>query len=84
MKQDTAIRSAEIDLGYFDLNTVSEQDLASIPDVGPDRARELIQHRPYERLEEVTKLSSFSEDDLDVLRRAGAFVGEPVPPIGMS
>mgnify|MGYP001316480070 CR=1 FL=1 len=82
--KDTAIRSADIDLGYFDLNTVPEQELASIPDVGPDRARELVQHRPYQHLDDVANLPGFSEADVDALRRAGATIGEAVPPIGMS
>ena len=81
MKQDTAIRSADIDLSYFDLNTVAEQDLAGIPDIGPERARLLVEHRPFDSMDDVARVPNFSEDEVDILRRAGAFVGEPVPPL---
>jgi DNA uptake protein ComE-like DNA-binding protein len=79
MKQATGERSADIDLGYIDLNTASEQDLANIPWIGQERARELIQHRPFKHMDDVRRVPGFSEDITDQLVRGGALVGDPTP-----
>ena len=81
MKQqkDTAIRSADIDLGYFDLNYASEQDIAQIPGIGNELARIIVQKRPYTRIEELfDKIPGFTQDNFDELTRAGASVGQPM------
>jgi DNA uptake protein ComE-like DNA-binding protein len=76
-KKDTAIRSADIDLAYFDLNYASEQDMAEIPGVGSKLARAIVQHRPYTTIEELfDKVPGFTEDTFDELTRAGATVGQ--------
>lgn len=78
-KRDTNIRSADLDLGYFDLNYASEQDIAQIPGIGSELARAIIQHRPYREIEELLqKVPGFTEDNLDELTRAGASVGQPM------
>jgi radical SAM superfamily enzyme with C-terminal helix-hairpin-helix motif len=77
--KDTAIRSADIDLGYFDLNYASEQDIAQIPGIGTKLARAIIQHRPYRTIEELfDKVPNFTQDTFDELVRAGATVGQGV------
>lgn len=76
MDQNPAERSADIDLSFFDLNTVSEQELAAVPWIGEDRARALIQHRPFGHMDEVRRLPGFSEDIIDQLVRGGATIGK--------
>jgi DNA uptake protein ComE-like DNA-binding protein len=81
MKQnkDTAIRSADIDLGYFDLNYAAEQQIAEIPGIGDKLARAIIQNRPFTMIEELTqKVPGLTQDNLDELTRAGATVGQPM------
>jgi DNA uptake protein ComE-like DNA-binding protein len=78
-KKDTAIRSADIDLAYFDLNYASEQDIAEIPGVGSDIARGIIRGRPYTEIDELfDKVPGFTDDHYDELVRAGATVGQGV------
>ena len=84
MERDTAIRSADIDLGYFDLNNASEEQLKNIIELNPEKIREIMRNRPYNRIEDVAKLPNFTEDDVDALRRGGAFVGQTEPPIGVA
>ncbi|MEP6664655.1 MAG: helix-hairpin-helix domain-containing protein, partial [Verrucomicrobiota bacterium] len=61
-KKDTAIRSAESDLGFVDLNTISEEELTNIPWIGKDKARKLIQRRPFANMEAVRRVSRITED----------------------
>jgi DNA uptake protein ComE-like DNA-binding protein len=78
-QKDTAIRSADIDLGYFDLNYASEQDIAQIPGIGSKLARAIVQNRPYREIEELMqKVPGITQDNLDELTRAGASVGQPM------
>ncbi|MGZ4974208.1 MAG: ComEA family DNA-binding protein [Limisphaerales bacterium] len=78
-KKDTNIRSADIDLGYFDLNYAAEQDIAQIPGIGNQLARAIIQNRPYRTIEEMMdKVPGLTSDNLDELTRAGASVGQPM------
>ncbi len=81
MKQqkDTAIRSADIDLGYFDLNYASEDQIAEIPGIGSSLARAIIKNRPYREIEELLdKVPGCTQDNVDELTRAGASVGQPM------
>ena len=80
MKQnkDTAIRSADIDLGFFDLNYAAEEE-PKIPGIGSQMARAIIQHRPYREIEElVDKVPGINQENIDELTRAGASVGQPM------
>ncbi len=38
-----------------DINSASEQELMSLPDIGPDRARQIVGSRPYTRTEELVE-----------------------------
>ncbi len=78
-KKDTNIRSADIDLGFFDLNYAAEQDIAQIPGIGNQFARTIIQNRPYRTIEEMLeKVPGLTQDNVDELTRAGASVGQPM------
>ena len=75
MKENTGERSADIDLGFIDLNTASEKDLAGISWLGVERARDLIKHRPFTHMDDVRRVPGFTEDIIDQLVRGGATVG---------
>ena len=78
-KRDTNIRSADIDLGFFDLNYAAEQDISQIPGISNELARAIIQNRPYRSIEEMQeKVPGLTQDNLDELTRAGASVGQPL------
>ena len=77
MQKQTEIRSADIDLGFIDVNTASEQDLAKIPWIGSELARELIRNRPFTHMDDLRKLPGLTEDIMDELIRGGAVVGQP-------
>ncbi len=77
MDQNTGERSADMDLGYIDLNTATENDLANIPWLGAERARLLMQHRPFTHMDDVRSIPGFTEDIMDQLVRGGAVIGLP-------
>ena len=54
-----------------DLNTVDEATLAGLPMVGPDKARRLIEHRPYKDWLEVEKIPGVGSGIVDILAMAG-------------
>jgi hypothetical protein len=57
----------------------SEQDLAQIPWIGAERARALVQGRPYREINDVRRVPGFNHELVDELVRGGATVGNPVP-----
>jgi len=79
MNEQSGERSADIDLGFIDLNTASEKDLAAIPWLGRTLVRELIQRRPFNSMEDVRRVPGFTEDILDQLIRGGATLGDGKP-----
>ncbi len=78
MNEKTGERSADIDLGFIDLNTASEKDLANLGWLGADRAKELVRHRPFTTMDDVRRVPGFTEDIMDQLIRGGATVGSPM------
>jgi DNA uptake protein ComE-like DNA-binding protein len=81
MNEQHGARSADLDLGWIDLNTATENDLANIPWLGHDLARRLIENRPFENMDDVRTVPGISEDTMDMLVRGGATVsrGAPLP-----
>ncbi len=79
MKENSGERSADMDLGFIDLNTATEKDLANIAWLGRDRAREIVKHRPLTNMDDVRRIPGFTEDIIDQLVRGGAIVGHPAP-----
>jgi DNA uptake protein ComE-like DNA-binding protein len=61
----------------IDLNTASKQDLTKLPQVGPGRARAIIQNRPFRSWNEVARLSGFGDRLVRQLESGGARIGEP-------
>jgi competence protein ComEA len=58
-----------------DLNGASEQELAKVGGLGPERARRIVQSRPFHSWDDVKKIEGFSEKLTDDLRQAGATIG---------
>lgn len=58
-----------------DLNTAPEEELADLPMVGPKRARDLIQHRPFKSWNDVRNVPGFDRGMLYDLRSGGAQIG---------
>lgn len=56
----------------IDLNTASEQELADLPMVGPKRAHDLIQRRPFKSWEDVKQVPGFDAGMVDDLKSGGA------------
>src|SRR4051794_8032817 len=56
MNKQSGTRSVDMDLGWIDLNTATEDDLANIPWLGRDVARRLIEHRPFTNMDDVRKV----------------------------
>lgn len=64
-------------LKRFDLNTADEASLAKLQNIDPDRARVLVEHRPYKNWREVEKLPGFGPGLVDILAQAGVQIGQP-------
>jgi competence protein ComEA len=60
-----------------DLNTASEEQIADLPMVGPQRARRLIEARPFRSWDEIAGLEGFGAGMVDDLRSGGAQIGGP-------
>jgi DNA uptake protein ComE-like DNA-binding protein len=59
-----------------DLNTASEEIIADLPMVGQQRARTLMQNRPFRSWDDVARLDGFGPGMIDDLRSGGAQLGE--------
>ncbi|MFP4393523.1 MAG: ComEA family DNA-binding protein [Desulfohalobiaceae bacterium] len=51
-----------------DLNTASLQELQSIPHIGPERAQEIIERRPFSAIEELQEIDGIGPQRLEVIR----------------
>ncbi|HVV01787.1 MAG TPA: helix-hairpin-helix domain-containing protein [Verrucomicrobiae bacterium] len=80
MNRDSETRSADLDLGYIDLNDASEKDLAQIPFIGDKLARDIIEHRPFMHMDDLRKVPGVDDYVIDELLRGGAVVGNTQPP----
>ena len=74
--RSSATRSADIDTAFFDLNYASEQDIQAIEDLTPELAQALVEHRPFQSMDDVRRVPGMTEDMIDILLRAGATVGD--------
>lgn len=59
-----------------DLNIAGESELASLPGLDRERARTLIEHRPFRSWDEIDALEGFGAEALSGLR-AAAVLGHP-------
>ena len=60
-----------------DLNTASEQEIADLPMVGADRARALMEARPFKTWDDIERIPGFGQGMIDDLKSGGAQLGKP-------
>jgi hypothetical protein len=58
-----------------DLNKASEQDLQRIGGIGEERAKRLVENRPYQSWEDLKKVEGFNEKLVEDLQKEGATLG---------
>ncbi len=58
-----------------DLNSAGEQELEQVGGLGRERARRLVQSRPFRSWEDLKKIDGFSDKLVDDLKRSGATLG---------
>lgn len=57
----------------IDINRADFEELAGL--CGVERARDLVDNRPFDTWEEIEDIPGFNEGDVDDLRRTGAYLG---------
>ena len=58
-----------------DLNSAGQQELEKVGGLGRERARRLVQNRPYRNWEDLKRIDGFSEKLVDDLKECGARLG---------
>ncbi|HYG33645.1 MAG TPA: helix-hairpin-helix domain-containing protein [Clostridia bacterium] len=58
----------------INLNTASSEELAKLPGIGPDKAWDLMQHRPYRNWEDVKRVPGIHEKAVEIMQRSGATI----------
>jgi DNA uptake protein ComE-like DNA-binding protein len=58
-----------------DLNTAPKKELADLPMVGPKRARDLMQHRPFKSWDKGQNVPGFDRCMIGDLKSGGAQIG---------
>lgn len=55
----------------LDLNTATEEELARVKLIGPERARSIVENRPFEDWDDLTEVPGFNDPLIEYLRNAG-------------
>jgi DNA uptake protein ComE-like DNA-binding protein len=71
-KEPRAHREIHHENRIVDLNTAPEEELADLPMIGPKRARDLIQRRPFKSWDDVRNVPGFDRGLVDDLKSGGA------------
>ncbi len=58
----------------INLNTADSEDLAKLPGIGPDKAWDLIEHRPYVSWEDVKRVPGITPQTVEVMQLSGAII----------
>jgi competence ComEA-like helix-hairpin-helix protein len=66
-----AIGSAE----NVDLNKASEEDLQRVGGIGEQRAKRIVENRPFQSWEDLKKVEGFNEKLVEDLQKSGATLG---------
>ncbi|MDB6028234.1 MAG: Helix-hairpin-helix motif [Verrucomicrobiales bacterium] len=77
MASETSVFNHSFNLCFLDLNTATEEEIGSVPLVGPVNARTLVEHRPFKNMEEVSRVPGILREHFHALIQAGAVVGAP-------
>ncbi|GIW88324.1 MAG: hypothetical protein KatS3mg108_2648 [Isosphaeraceae bacterium] len=62
----------------IDLNTATQDELESLPSIGPAKARAIIEHRPFRSIEDVMRVPGIKQGTFDRIR-AHITIGSPPP-----
>jgi len=62
----------------IDLNTATEEQLERIVGLGLERARRIIQSRPFRTWEDLKRVQGLHEKLIEDLKKAGATIGRKV------
>jgi DNA uptake protein ComE-like DNA-binding protein len=57
-----------------DLNTATSEELVSLPGIGPDKAWDIMHHRPFHGWSNVARLPGFDEQMVETIKRAGGVI----------
>lgn len=55
-----------------DLNIASEEELEVIGDLGPERAHQIVENRPFRSWDDLKRIEGFSDQLVEDLQAAGA------------
>ncbi len=58
-----------------DLNSADEQELETVGGLGRERARRIIENRPFNSWDDVKRIEGFGDTLVNDLQRAGAMIG---------
>jgi len=58
------------------INTASKEELASLPELGDERAQMLMDERPFDSWEEIDELPGFDERLVQDIQKGGGYLGE--------
>ena len=59
----------------IDLNTATQEDLERLPMIGKERAKLIIENRPFEDWDDLRDIEGFSEGMIDDLKSGGVELG---------
>jgi DNA uptake protein ComE-like DNA-binding protein len=59
----------------MDLNSATFEELSRVPLLGPERARAVIEARPFTHWRQVRHLPDFTDDTVEDLKKGGARLG---------
>jgi DNA uptake protein ComE-like DNA-binding protein len=65
-----------------DINTASKEELAEFPMIGEERARTLVEQRPFYDWSEIDDLPGFSPTLVDEIQQKGAYLGGQIEETG--
>ena len=60
----------------ININTASREELASLPQIGDERAQTLLDERPFDSWDEIDELPGFDEGLIRDIQKGGAYLGE--------
>ena len=66
-KQTTTARAENLSL-KVNINTATEQELDTLPNIGPARAKLIIGGRPYKSVDELKKVSGIGDKQMQAMR----------------
>lgn len=60
---------------HVDINTASREELAEFPAIGDDRAKTLVEQRPFYDWSEIDDLPGFTPTLVDEIQQQGGYLG---------